>query len=561
MEAGSTAPSAGGFAAVLEQLTEQLRREHHREVSELKVKIRQLTFQLHSHQSKTIDCDERLSAVSKIEWPAPRPAKVSEASAVSAVSTVSKFEWQSPVRLGKSTAEAAELPGGTGEAGGDARRENSRVRMWMRKITGPHVQQKGLVFSKEGSRATCQEGEGPPDDAGLLERIKRLVQSDAFEATFSFLIAFNALLMAFEAQYYSVSVGVSLGYLPADTVTDLAWAEAIFTFFGWFFGICFAVEIILRLVGLRARFACDLWNWLDLAIVLLWVVGRLEDNIPVNPQLIRLARLAKLIRLVRLVKRLQGLDALFLMTTSLKGSASILAWTCVLLFVVLLLNALLLNQVLGEFYLTNERFPESERKEVYRYFGSFTTSIFSMFELTLANWAPISRKLYENVSEWFIVITIFHKLVIGFAVVGVINGVFMQETFEVAHHDDEIMLRRGRHAALVHAEKMRRLVATTDNTGNSELDRAAFRGIFDDPGLKAWLATMDLVPLQPDVLFEMMADGKSVVTVDDLIRGMAAYKGTAKNLDLHTLMHEHRRLQATVDRRLPGPGQPTAAEL
>merc|ERR1711972_939756 len=135
-------------------------------------------------------------------------------------------------------------------------------------------------------------------------------------------------------------------------------------------------------------------------IVLVWFIGKMENKLPINPQLIRLTRLAKLVRLVRLVKKIQGLDSLFLMTTSLRGSASILGWTCCLLLVVLLLNALLLNQALIEFYFKNESVPLDKRMEVFRYFGTFTTSLFSMFELTLANWPPISRTLYENVSEW-----------------------------------------------------------------------------------------------------------------------------------------------------------------
>merc|ERR1712012_779642 len=157
------------------------------------------------------------------------------------------------------------------------------------------------------------------------------------------------------------------------------------------------------------------------------------------------------------------------MTTSLKNSASILGWTCCLLCLVLMLNALLLNQVLAEFYFKNDAFSLGERKEIFRYFGSFTTSLFSMFELTLANWPPISRMLYENVNEWFILVTILHKITIGFAVVGVINGVFMQETFRNAQMDDELMLRRGRIASRTHASKVKRLVKAADTTGDGKL--------------------------------------------------------------------------------------------
>ena len=42
-----------------------------------------------------------------------------------------------------------------------------------------------------------------------------------------------------------------------------------------------------------------------------------------------------------------------------------------------------------------------------------------MFEVTLANWPPAARLLAENVSEWFMLFGVLHKLAIGFAVVSV----------------------------------------------------------------------------------------------------------------------------------------------
>ena len=44
-----------------------------------------------------------------------------------------------------------------------------------------------------------------------------------------------------------------------------------------------------------------------------------------------------------------------------------------------------------------------------------------MFEITLANWPPASRLLVENVSEWFMLFGVLHKLTIGFAVVSVVS--------------------------------------------------------------------------------------------------------------------------------------------
>merc|ERR1711920_796677 len=190
-------------------------------------------------------------------------------------------------------------------------------------------------------------------------------------------------------------------------------------------------------------------------------------------------------------------------------------------------------------------------KEVFRYFGTFTTSLFSMFELTLANWPPISRTLYERVSEWFILVAIFHKLTIGFAVIGVINGVFMQETFKVAQQDDELMLRRGRMANKLHARKMKQLVITASKSGDdNQLNIDEFREIFKNPVLSEWLASMEFIPQDVDQLFKMMDDGDGFLSVEDMIRGVAKYKGSARNIDLHTLLNEQKRFQRLVERHI-----------
>merc|ERR1712232_1055758 len=106
-----------------------------------------------------------------------------------------------------------------------------------------------------------------------------------------------------------------------------------------------------------------------------------------------------------------------LMTTAILGSVTVLTWSMMLLFLVQMLFALVLNAILFESYFTDESQPEEERRFVYQYFGSFTRALLSMFELTLANWPPVTRMLTEKVSEGFMFFCLFHKLTIGFAVV------------------------------------------------------------------------------------------------------------------------------------------------
>merc|ERR1719172_428822 len=102
--------------------------------------------------------------------------------------------------------------------------------------------------------------------------------------------------------------------------------------------------------------------------------------------------------------------------------------------------ALLLTQILFE-YLNDESISLDDRRAVFEYFGTFSRAMLSMFEITLANWPPVCRLLSENVSEYFMFFAVCHKLTIGLAVVGVINGVFMQETFKIASSGDGNIMR------------------------------------------------------------------------------------------------------------------------
>merc|ERR1712078_260290 len=105
-----------------------------------------------------------------------------------------------------------------------------------------------------------------------------------------------------------------------------------------------------------------------------------------------------------------------------KGSLSALGWAIVLLAVIQMILALVITGLLFETYFLDESQPAYERRQVFEYFGTFTRAMLSMFEMTLANWPPICRLLSEQVSEYFVAFCLLHKLTVGFAVVGIING-------------------------------------------------------------------------------------------------------------------------------------------
>ncbi|XP_062387319.1 voltage-dependent T-type calcium channel subunit alpha-1H-like [Sardina pilchardus] len=90
----------------------------------------------------------------------------------------------------------------------------------------------------------------------------------------------------------------------------LAYCNYVFTAF-------FVIEALLKLVafGLR-RFFKDRWNQLDLAIVLLSIVGitleeiNMSAALPINPTIIRIMRVLRIARVLKLLKMATGMRAL-----------------------------------------------------------------------------------------------------------------------------------------------------------------------------------------------------------------------------------------------------------
>merc|ERR1740117_934809 len=97
-----------------------------------------------------------------------------------------------------------------------------------------------------------------------------------------------------------------------------------------------------------------------------------------------------------------------------------------------------------------------------------------MFEFTVGNWVIIARVLLEDVTEWFIIGTLLYKMVFGFAVIGVLNACFMQETFKVAGNDDRIMIVQKAKSMRIARQKMHALFEAADESGDGTMSEEEF---------------------------------------------------------------------------------------
>jgi len=365
--------------------------------------------------------------------------------------------------------------------------------------------------------------------------LKKIVTGYYFELFFVFLIIVNCGTMIAQIELIGGKLAYEVGLqtTPVDTADEFFfWAELCF-------GLAFTFEIIVKFIAFGILGFWKLaWNWMDLFVVLTWIIDVLGAAVEINPMMFRVLRMAKLGRIVRVLKVIQQFDSLHLLLGSIRASFDILAWSALVLLIMMTVCALAMSQFVQGWIEATPSADADLRQEVWRLFGNVGRGLVSMFELTLANYAGITRSMMENVSPWFAVGILAYKLVVGFAVLKVITGIFIQQTMRVANEDDELLVLQKKRLVESHAKGVGTLFKELDADGSGALDKDEFTRALSDPRFRVWLSALDLQSSDAENLFNLLDDGDGSISYQEFLSGAKRLKGGAQSIDLVTLMRE-----------------------
>lgn len=200
-----------------------------------------------------------------------------------------------------------------------------------------------------------------------------------------------------------------------------------------------------------------------------------------------------------------------------------------------------------EAHFKDEKIDEENRIAVFRYYGTFSRTMLTMFEVLFANWVPSCRILVESMSEWFSLAFILYRCLVGFAVLNVVNAVFIQQTMKVAQSDAEHIINEKQKAAQAQAASLQRLFEELDSSGDGLLTWDEFSVVMTDPRMAALVASMEVDAHDLELLFKLLDDGDGEVQREEFSMGILSIKGPAKALDVANLLSIGRRLEKKMD--------------
>lgn len=141
----------------------------------------------------------------------------------------------------------------------------------------------------------------------------------------------------------------------------------------------------------------------------------------------------------------------------------------------------------------------------------------------------------ENFSEWFSIFFLIYRCVLGFAVLNVVNAVFVQQTMKTASSDEDLAFKQKEKDVAMYTRKVKKLFQTIDVSGDGTINIEEFAKLVQSPKMKFWMSQLELEYHDLLSLFEFLDNGDGEITLMEFIEGASRLRGGAKALDVWRL--------------------------
>lgn len=367
-------------------------------------------------------------------------------------------------------------------------------------------------------------------------------------------IVLNVCFVYLQLEFVGYAAGA---YIGAEVGGELANLDTVFSVVGNVFAVFFAIELCFKIFVLRsetfyARGHVQKFNIFDMLIVLLsildlWVLTPMQASL--NVQVIRLMRFIRIFRALRVVRTFEVFSKLRVLVQTVIASFFALFWSMVLLTIIMIMTALLLCQALNLPLIDTDSGIEDDTKMwVYRYYGTPSRSLWSVFELTFSGgWPNYARPLVEEVNAGYAAFFAVYIAGVTFAMFRIITALFLKDTLTVASADMEEMIHEKMRDKAAFAQKLLDFFMAADISGDGYLTVEEFDAILQDERVKAYLSILELDTFQTRQLFEMLDDGDQKVSMEEFVKGALRLKGQARSRDVVAMMHDFNKLSKKID--------------
>jgi len=395
-------------------------------------------------------------------------------------------------------------------------------------------------------------------DAEVSSRLQKFLRGP-FELFMSGIIILNAFSLFISFQCSGYEVGALLGAI--DPSSDW-WVghERVFFIVEHMFQAIYISELLLRLSVFGRGFfwdselkKVDRFNCFDVFIVL---VGCLDMYIlPLlnyegsSITFFRVVRLARLSRTFKVVRVLKTFSKVRVLISTVASSFLALSWSMLMLFILMFLGSCFLSQQLQVMLVESEgdiqdTFGSGSHSDLdlWELYGTSTRAFWTLFEITLgAQGTSLARPLVAI--HWiYAPFFLFYVSGVVFAVICIIQALFLKDTLEVAANDAEAMVQEQLWHKKELCRKLEQVFLAADASCDGFISPEEFEDVLSIPQVKGFLELLDLEVSEISALFSILDDGDGQISYNEFIQGVMRLKGQARSMDVIAMMRDIKKV-------------------
>jgi len=378
-----------------------------------------------------------------------------------------------------------------------------------------------------------------------MPMIQKIEASVSFQTLCTLAIVANTIYLGFitDIQLTSTARKVGGGSPGMSDSQSRAICILDILFVAWF-----TLELVVRVWAKKMEFFVgNGWKW-NVFDALLVLSSLAEMSLPsmANISFLRIFRVFRLGCVIRVIRTVQALKSLRTMVFSMINSLTCLAWAFVMIFLIIFCFSIIFGNAVASYF---ESFDENDSDQLADaanlviYFGSISEIFVSLFCAVSGgnDWMTYGSPMRAlDPNHLYFGIFVFYVAFCYVGVLNVVTGIFVDTAVctrtedEVVEHFTEDQRRTG--------EEVRRIFKEADRDSSGSMTFDEFATHLDNPWVKAYLSGLDIDTSDARVIFTLMdVDGSEQIDIDEFVDGTMKIKGSAKSIDILSLMFDHAR--------------------
>lgn len=386
----------------------------------------------------------------------------------------------------------------------------------------------------------------------------RVTKSQAFELASAIIIVLNAIFIVWEADWRASFVSSSTPGFSLPKVHEEGFDREYFFYISTnIFCVLFLIDVLLRCMAERWFFLRSRewgWNLFDSVVCLTAVVeaaiqwyllrGGESDarlrSIFRRLSMLRILRLLRVIRVARGLKFIRFIRELRMMVFSLTSSMRALAWSAVLITIMLMAFSVFFTDGVVAYCRENNLDHAESTADMRHYFGRVSTSAISLFMAMTGgeDWGNLLHSLEALPAEYSALFLSF----ISFAVLALLNlvtAVFINAAMQRSQNDRELAVQQELENKEELVQIIQQVFMELDTDRSGSLTMEELEKHIEDDKIMAYLRSRQIDISQVKTLFTLLDTNQTgEVSMDEFVQGIVRLKGVATSMDLAVLSYQ-----------------------